>query len=228
MGKEDPEARGIMRKDDPGARGPMRKDDLGARGATRKAYPEEWVMGRREFLIASSVGAAFATVAHATPAVASPGWPAGMTGGAAEIPSGASVHADAGFAEVHAIVYEPRYAVSCDFVRQHATPGVQVFRSDECMVHLWRGPLVRRPEAGGELMHATSQRTADRLSAAAGAPRNAEAPRAPGTLRIAGATLYSDFAIARDCARDLGLRVLREEWLSDAQATLVTWLIGSS
>ncbi len=77
------------------------------------------------------------------------------------------------------------------------------------------------PRVPGPLRNAVTPRVP-------GAPRNAEAPRAPGTLRIAGATLYSDFAIARDCARDLGLRVLREEWLSDAQATLVTWLIGSS
>lgn len=49
-----------------------------------------------------------------------------------------------------------------------------------------------------------------------------------GSIRIAGTTLYSDFAIARDCARERGLTVMSEGWLKGAPFTLVKWLIGSS
>lgn len=47
-----------------------------------------------------------------------------------------------------------------------------------------------------------------------------------GSARIAGLTLYSDFAMARDCARDQGLKVLHEEWCREAPRTLVSWLMG--
>jgi hypothetical protein len=190
-------------------------------------------MRRREFLIVSSVGAAFASVARAAPAGAFAAWPGGTVRGAAEAPHGAGAGTEAVFADVHAVVYEPRYAISRDFARQHEMRGVPVFRSDQCMVRLWRGPLVGRPEPGGAVTHSGPRRAAHRLPAAPsahidGSLRIAGAVRSPDALRIAGVTLYSDFAIARDCARDMGVRVLREEWLSDAPAALVTWLIGSS
>jgi hypothetical protein len=47
-----------------------------------------------------------------------------------------------------------------------------------------------------------------------------------GETRIAGFTTYSDFTIARECARDHGLRVLEEKWCRDCPGTFVSWLIG--
>ncbi len=97
---------------------------------------------------------------------------------------------------IRAVVYAPKYAAASELARQHATRGIPTFKTDECMVRLWRGPLAQLKEGGG--------------------------------LRIEGVTLYSDFTIARDCARDLGCRVLREEWLNDGPVALVRWLVGSS
>jgi hypothetical protein len=150
-------------------------------------------MRRREFLIASSLGAAFSA------AVA---WSAGFPLAAASGVSPASRRVllsafTASSADIHAAVYEPRYAIARDFARQHAARGIPAFRADDCMVRLWRGSLARVPLQGE-------------------------------ALRIAGTTLYSDFAIARDCARELGLKVLREEWLKAAPVTLVHWLIGTA
>ncbi|MEJ1966640.1 MAG: hypothetical protein WDO56_35905 [Gammaproteobacteria bacterium] len=58
-----------------------------------------------------------------------------------------------------------------------------------------------------------------------------------GETRIAGLTLHSDFEIARECARDEGLRVLRESLCrceassltngTSRSVTLVSWLIGT-
>ena len=133
-------------------------------------------MRRREFLIASSLGVA-------------------LCGAVARAGTQAAAHRGASPADVHAVVYEPRYPVARDFARAHASRGIQIFRADDCMVRLWRGPLARWPKG-----HA---------------------------IRIAGTTLYSDFAIARDCARDLGLVVIREEWRKAAPGTLINWLIGT-
>lgn len=48
-----------------------------------------------------------------------------------------------------------------------------------------------------------------------------------GEARVAGLTTYSDFSIARECARDRGLRVLHETWCRDTPVALVHWLIGT-
>lgn len=45
--------------------------------------------------------------------------------------------------------------------------------------------------------------------------------------RIAGLTLYSDFEMARDCARERGLGVLHEDWCRSGPVTLISWLIGA-
>jgi hypothetical protein len=98
---------------------------------------------------------------------------------------------------VDAFIYEARYPLAYTLARQEAERGVRAFAMEGCMVQLWRGPL-------GELL------------SGAGSP-----------ARIAGVTLYSDFTIARDCARERGLRVLNETWCRDCNVSLVSWLIGA-
>ncbi|MEJ0039677.1 MAG: hypothetical protein WDO68_27140 [Gammaproteobacteria bacterium] len=44
---------------------------------------------------------------------------------------------------------------------------------------------------------------------------------------MAGLTLYSDFAIVSECARDRGLKVLHEGWCKSGPVTLASWLIGT-
>jgi hypothetical protein len=126
-------------------------------------------MHRREFLIASSMGAAalsIASRANATPR---------------DIP--------------RAVVYETRYLAACEFAREHAEHGATVFGADGGMVQLWRGPLAEIASRG--------------------------------EARIAGLTTYSDFSIARACAREHGLRVLQESWNRETPVALVHWLIGT-
>jgi hypothetical protein len=138
-------------------------------------------MRRREFLIASSMGGALLIASRAGAGIAGSGGPSPT----AEVPPSA----------FHAVVYEPRYPVACEFAQRQIERGARAFGTNECMVRLWRGPLTE--------------------------------PLARGDTRIAGLTLYSDFAIARDCARDRGLRVLQEGWCRDCSVTLVSWLIGT-
>lgn len=99
-------------------------------------------------------------------------------------------------AGIDAIVYDPRYSAARDLAQRHATRGVRLFETNDCIVRLWRGPLSREPGSA--------------------------------STRIAGFTPYSDFAMARDCARDRGLRVIHEEWCRAPPVTLVLWLMGLS
>lgn len=47
-----------------------------------------------------------------------------------------------------------------------------------------------------------------------------------GETRIAGFTTYSDFTLARECARERGLRVLEERWCRECPGSFVSWRIG--
>lgn len=144
-------------------------------------------MRRREFLITSSLSAAALSVAARA---------------SVPVPNAAQTSAgNSGFTagrsspEAQAVVYEPRYVAACEFAREHAGRGAQVFGADGGMVQLWRGPLAEVVSRG--------------------------------EARIAGITSYSDFALARECARDHGLKVLHESWCRDTPVALVHWLIGS-
>ncbi len=145
-------------------------------------------MHRREFLIATSMGAAaFSTAfraqsasceARSVDAPADPG---------AAAPAGADTAAQA-------VVYDSGNSAAREFAQAHSERGAQLFAANECMVRLWRDPLTQI------VSHAD--------------------------VRIAGLTTYSDFSMARECAREHGLRVLQESWHRDSSVTLVQWLIG--
>jgi hypothetical protein len=138
-------------------------------------------MHRREFLIATSMGAAalsIASRAQGSPRDANPVFAPAAADGAA-----------------HAVVWQPGIPAADEFARAQAERGARVFAANECMIRLWRGPL------------------AQMLSRA--------------DVRIAGLTTYADFSIARECAREHGLRVLRESWHRDSSVALVQWFIGA-
>ena len=131
-------------------------------------------MYRREFLLASSMGAAGVAVART-----------GLAGDG--LKSSRPL--------IRVVLYDPGYLIAREFANRHALRGISVFSTAECMVRLWRGPLAQ---------------SAGRSDAC-----------------VAGLTQYSHFAMARDCARDQGLKVLHEEWSREAPSrTLISWLIG--
>ncbi len=137
-------------------------------------------MHRREFLIATSMGAAaFSTAFRAQSA--------SCEARSVDAPAGADTAAQA-------VVYDSGNSAAREFAQAYSERGAQIFAANECMVRLWRDPLTQI------VSHAD--------------------------VRIAGLTTYSDFSMARECAREHGLRVLHESWHRDSSVTLVQWLIG--